>query len=66
MIKLTNSKNCTVENGGRDMYLSWNDMKWKAVGNVSSYNESKRALCTISDGIDNFMLSGNFSYKSMK
>ena len=65
MIKLTNSKHCTVENGVGDMYLPWNDIQWKVVGNVSSYNESKRAMCKISDGIDNFMLSGNFSYKSM-
>ena len=56
MIRMTNSRQCTVEND-TNVYLAWDDMKWEISGNVRTYNESRRNVCKYQDGITDILLS---------
>ena len=58
MIKLTNSKDCTVDSNNTDVYLSWNDMVWTVSGNVRSYFEPRGTMCKYHEGISTIYLSG--------
>ena len=59
MEALTNSVYCTVGfKNDSEVYMVWNDMNWNIIGSVEIYNESKKELCKISDGMTTFFLTG--------
>ena len=58
MIRITNSRQCTVQDKNEDAYLTWDNMKWEISGNVRTYKESRRNICKYQDGITDILLSG--------
>ena len=57
---LTNSVDCMPDEE-KELYLSWNDMKWEIVGEVQEYLEDKTNMCKDSDGLTTIILPTYFS-----
>ena len=59
MKTLTSTKDCTANHiDNSRVYLSWNDMTWKIVGEIEIFNVSKKEVCKPKSAVTNIFLPG--------